>query len=88
VRFTVKTDDGAFIYIQYLGILEITPGIIDVMRGGKTPTDYGDQYFITNPRLETGDERYGWANQIVLIAEGRLVPGPAVDYQVYRVANS
>jgi hypothetical protein len=88
VRLTVHSGDGAYIYVQYLGILELTPGIVAVMRGGDTPTDYGDQYFITSPRLETGDERYMWLNQTMFIAEGRLVPGPAVDYRVYRVANS
>jgi hypothetical protein len=88
VRATFKTVDGALIYVQYNGVLELTPGIMDILGGGDVPTNYGDQYFFTNPRLETGDERYSWVNQTVFIGEGRLLPGPAVDYRVYRVANS
>jgi Protein of unknown function (DUF3237) len=48
---------------------------------------YGDQYFFTNPRLETGDERYKWVNQAQFPGQGRLVPGPTVEYRVYRVEN-
>jgi hypothetical protein len=88
VRVTVKTLDGAFIYVQYYGLLEATPAVVAVLGGGDTPTRYGDQYFFTNPRLETGDERYAWINQTMFIGEGRLLPGPAVEYRVYRVANS
>jgi hypothetical protein len=88
VRFTVQTEDGAFIYVQYLGLLELTPAVVAVMGGGGTPTGYGDQYFITNPRLETGDDRYAWVNRTAFLAEGRLLPGPAVEYRVYRVVGS
>jgi hypothetical protein len=36
------------------------------------------------PRLETGDERYGWVNRAVFVAEGRIHP-VGVQYRVYRV---
>jgi hypothetical protein len=87
-RVTLKTDDGALIYVQYFGLLEMTPAILDVLAGGNTPTEFGDGYFYTSPRLETGDERYSWVNQTVFLAEGRAVPGPRAEYRVYRVANS
>lgn len=83
---TYETDDGAVIYVQYFGLLELTPGILDILRGGTTPTNFGEQYFFTNPRLETGDERYSWVNQTLFIGEGRLIPGRA-EYRVHRVAN-
>lgn len=88
VRATLETVDGAHIYIQYYGVAELTPAIQAILGGGGTPTNYGDQYFFTNPRMETGDERYSWLNQTMFIGEGRLLPGPAVEYRVYRVANS
>ena len=47
-------------------------------------TDYGDQYFRTSPRFETGEPRYAWLNQTLFVAEGRLRPG-MVEYKVYRV---
>ncbi|MGH9008407.1 MAG: DUF3237 domain-containing protein [Acidimicrobiia bacterium] len=87
VRATFKTHDDAVIYVQYLGILEVTPALMAVLGGGGTPTEFGDQYFFTNPRCETADERYAWLNQTVLISQGRVVPGPRVEYKVFRVAN-
>ena len=87
VRGTLHTVDGAFIYLQLLGLIELTPGIMAILGGGDTPTNFGEQYFFTNPRLETGDERYSWVNQTVFIGEGRLTPG-RVEYRVYRVANA
>jgi hypothetical protein len=84
-RVTFLTHDGAVLYASYFGLLQVTPGIMDVLGGGQTPTEYEDHYFRTQPRFETGDERYAWINQTYFVAEGRLVPGPAVDYRVYRV---
>ncbi len=87
-RVTFKTVDGALIYVQDFGLVELTSAIMDIINGtSDTPTNFGDQYFFTNPRLETGDERYSWVNQTVFIGEGRVVPGPRVEYRVYRVAN-
>lgn len=94
-RLTFKTVDGALIYVQYFGLTELTPAIMDILDGGDTPTNFGDQYFFTNPRMETGDERYLWVNQTMFIGEGRLLPAPPatpqgrarVEFRVYRVAN-
>ena len=36
------------------------------------------------PRLETGDERYGWVNHTAFVGRGRLIPGGAA-YEMYRV---
>jgi hypothetical protein len=51
-----------------------------------TGTDYGDQYFFTNPRIESGDERYAWVNKTFFIGEGHILPGLAVEYRVWRPA--
>ncbi|MGY1829524.1 DUF3237 domain-containing protein [Geodermatophilus sp. SYSU D01180] len=87
VRATIQTVDGAYIYAQYPGLMELTPAILAIMGGGAS-TDFGDQYFFTTPRLETGDERYAWVNQTLFVAEGRVLVGPAVEYRVYRVARN
>jgi hypothetical protein len=65
------------------GLVELTA----VLGGGDTPTGYGDQYFFTQPRLETGDERYAWVNRTMFLGEGRLLPGPRAEYRVHRVEN-
>lgn len=87
VRATIKTHDGAFIYMQYYGLIEATPEIQQVLGGADLSVGFGDQYFFTNPRMETGDERYAWMNRTMFIGEGRLVAGPKVEYRVYRVEN-
>jgi hypothetical protein len=85
VRGTLETDDGARIYLQYHGILVMNEKIAKSMAEG-AETQYGDSYFFTQPRFETGDERYAWLNSIVAIGEGRTVPN-AVEYRVYQVVS-
>ena len=86
VRVQFRTDDGAAIYGQYNGLLELNEAVQQVLAGTRSGTDYADQYFRTTPRFETGDERYAWLNRSVFVAEGRLMPGLGAEYRVYRVA--
>lgn len=87
VRVTFKTDDGANIYVQYHGVLEVTEAIARILEGADESTEFGDQYFFINPRMETGDERYAWVNQTTFLGQGRVVAGPAVEYVIYRLDN-
>ena len=84
VRATFVTDDGAHIYLQYTGIGDFAAGMEKFASGGST--DFGEIYFITSPRFETGDERYVWLNRIVAVAEGRAGPG-WVEYNVSQVVS-
>jgi hypothetical protein len=84
VRATFHTHDGANIYVQYFGILEYTDPIIAAV-SGERDSEFGESYFRTTPRLETGDERYAWVNQTVFVGEGRVLVGPTVEYRVHRV---
>jgi len=83
VRAQFLTDDGAAIYAVYYGLLEMNEKVQRAIASGGS-TDYGDQYFRTNPRLETGDPRYAWLNRTMFVAEGRIGPH-AVEYKVHRV---
>jgi len=83
MRAQMITDDGALIYTHYDGLLELNRKVADAV-ANRSSTDYGDQYFRTAPRFETGDARYVWLNQSLFVAEGRLHPG-AVEYRVHRV---
>jgi hypothetical protein len=85
VRGTFETDDGAFIYFEYNGRLEMTPAVQAAM-AGEGSTEFGDSYFVTTPRLQTGDSRYAWVNNIMCVAQGKLSPG-RVDYEVFEVRN-
>ncbi|MDP6376157.1 MAG: DUF3237 domain-containing protein [Pseudomonadales bacterium] len=82
VRATFETDDGALIYMQYFGVVML-PSTDDEEL---IETQYGDLYFMTQPRFETADERYAWLNGIVAVAQGRTLPG-AVEYRVYALEN-
>ena len=85
VRATLETDDGAFIYVEYLGKLELTPKVQAALAGNGT-TEYGESYFVTAPRMQSDDPRYLWVNNIVCVAQGKISAG-RVDYQVLQVAN-
>ncbi len=85
VRGTLETHDGAHIYMQYHGILEMNEKVLTAMGKGES-LDYGDTYFMTSPRFETGDSRYEWLNHLVSVAEGRMLPN-AVEYRVFCVLN-
>jgi hypothetical protein len=85
VRIQMETDDGAFIYAQYFGLLELNDAVQGFISGRQEETEFGDQYFRIAPRLECGDPRYAWVNQTVFVAEGRGFPGYGVEYRVFRV---
>jgi hypothetical protein len=85
VRAQVETNDGATLYLQYLGLLELNEAVQNATATG-TGTAYGDQYFFTNPRIETGDPRYAWLNTTFFIGEGHLIEGLGVEYRVWRPA--
>jgi hypothetical protein len=83
VRAQLVTDDGAGIYVTYLGLLELNDATATAMAtGGETSFD--DQYFRTTPRLESGDPRYAWVNTTMFVARGRLIPG-GVEYELFRL---
>ena len=85
VRATLKTDDGANIYVQYFGVVHLTEKVMASL-ASEGAIDFGDTYFFTTPRFETGDERYAWLNKIVAVGQGRMLPN-AVEYRVFEVQN-
>lgn len=86
VRAQFLTHDGAAIYLRYEGLLEMNAAVQAAVSSPDKGTDYGDQYFRSAPRFETGDPRYAWLNQALFVGEGHIRPGPIVEYKVYRVA--
>ncbi len=75
VRMTLRTDDGALIYMQYGGRLDLAR------------RDDGLNAYCA-PVFETGDERYAWLNGIQAVGKGRIVAGPAgtrIEYEFHEV---
>ncbi|MFN6540753.1 MAG: DUF3237 domain-containing protein [Nostoc sp. EkiNYC01] len=85
VRLLLETEDGARIYVQYYGVVVMNEKIGTALASGGV-TKYGDTYFMTQPRFETGDARYGWLNRVVAVGEGRLESG-VVEYRVCELVN-
>jgi hypothetical protein len=85
VRGQCRTDDGAFLFFAYRGLLELNePVQRAIASGGETQFD--DQYFRISIEVETGDPRYNWLTHSSLIGRGRLCAGPGVAYEVFRVS--
>lgn len=84
VRGQFLTDDDAVLYLSYVGLVEVTDAALAALADGPG-TDFGDHYFVTTPRLESGDPRYAWVNQSTFVGQGRIQPGPTVEFRVFRV---
>lgn len=87
VRGQIRTDDGAMIYFQVQGHLEIT-GAVQQFMAGEAGTDWDDHYFRFAYKLECGDERYAWVNRLVMVGQARFLldgDGQAVEVRAYRV---
>ena len=74
VRFTLETDDGALVYVQYHGRCDVSKGMAE------------PGFVYSAPRFETGDERYAWLNSIQAVQKGRLDPETLqITYKTYEV---
>lgn len=68
-RYTLKTDDGALIYISNWGYRHGPLDVMNKLSNGQevNPKEY---YFRTSPKFETGSEEYFWLNNIICVAAG------------------
>ena len=80
----IRMDDGAILYVQYFGLLEMNEAVTDALANG-TATGFDDQYLRTNPRFETSDPKYAWLQQGLFVGQGRVIEGLGVQYNVFRV---
>jgi hypothetical protein len=87
VHATLKTDDGALIYIAYNGIISHSKESWDRMMKGEVLTSK-DHYFITAPTMQTSAEKYAWLNHVQCIGKIVEVKGGEdsfVKYDIYIV---
>jgi hypothetical protein len=68
-RYTLKTDDGALIYVDNRGFRHGPPDVMARLAAGE-PVDPNLYYFRTTPVFETGAKQYQWLNGIVAVAVG------------------
>lgn len=87
VRLSVRTDDGALIYMTYNGIISHTKESWDRLLKGEVLTAK-DHYFLTAPTMQTSSEKYAWVNQVQCIGkvvEVKLGEGSYVKYDIFIV---
>jgi hypothetical protein len=81
-RYNLETHDGAVIYLQTTGTRTGKKEVLEKLGEGKIGPD---QYRMRlNLTMETGDERYSWVNDAVMIASSGRV-GDMVIYDAYQV---
>jgi hypothetical protein len=79
VRITLRTDDGAFIYMSYCGMRHGPQWVLDRLNKGEK-VDPSEYYFRTAPLFETSSEKYSFLNRIMSIGRGRReATGPIYD---------
>ncbi len=75
VRMTLRTADGALVYVQYGGRLNLA----DRANG---------LHAYVAPTFETADERYAWLNAVQAVGKGKLIPGAEgtrIEYEFFEV---
>ena len=89
VRVTLKTDDGALIYITYNGIFKESPAGKAKASRGEVLTARDVAYFVTAPTFETSAPQYAWLNDVQAVAKmielKESATGGYVKYDVFAV---
>ena len=82
VRVTLKTADGALIYMRSEGLLKFSREVAKkVLSGAAEPSEY---YLRERTLFETGSETYGWLNAIIGIGTGWYVKDQ-VGMSIYEI---
>jgi len=83
VRTTLRTEDGALIYVTYRGVSIIPADARARIMAGEV-VDPSTYYFRTTPYFETASEKYAWLNKIVTVGVGTRNKS-SVSYHIYAV---
>lgn len=68
-RYTLRTDDGALIYVRNIGVRHGPPEVLAAIARGEQ-VDPMKYYFRATPTFETGDKKYAWLNRIICVCSG------------------
>jgi hypothetical protein len=83
-RYTLRTDDGALIYVSNRGLRHGPPEILARLRRGEAvgPAAYS---FRTVPAFETGAAAYAWLNDLIAVCSGvRTTDAVILDFYAVR----
>jgi Protein of unknown function (DUF3237) len=82
-RYAFETDDGALIEIINKGVRHGPPDVVARLAQGED-VDPSEYYMRTTARLETGDPRYDWVNNMLFVGAGGRFASQ-VHVQLYTV---
>jgi hypothetical protein len=82
-RYTLRTDDGALIYVRNLAYRHGPPEVIAALAAGR-PVDPASYYFRGATFFETSDARYAWIAANIVICSGEREPA-GVKVKFYKV---
>ncbi len=83
-RYTLRTQDGAFVYVRNRGVRSGPPDVLARLRTGESvePASY---YFRTTPTFETGAPPYTWLNDLVAVCSAaRAAHAVTLDFFAVR----
>lgn len=83
VRMTLKTDDGALIFLHYNGMRHGPEEVLARLGQGEA-VDPATYYMRAMPIFETSSAKYSWLNRAVFVAMGRRVAAGPI-YEVHEV---
>jgi hypothetical protein len=83
LRYILRTDAGALLYVQAQGLRHGPPEVLARLGAGDE-VDPASYVFRTTVTIETADERLAWLNDGVFVAVGGRWP-EGVSYDVYVV---
>lgn len=83
VRAVWETHDGARIYVQYYGFIDVPQNFPSDPKE-QAQLDPADYYFRTAPTFRTSDERYLWLNKILAVGIGRFNAN-GLGYRIYKL---
>jgi len=85
VRTTIKTEDGALIYMSYNGVFKDTKESQDRANKGEVLASH-DFYFIIAPTMQTSAKKYEWLNDVQCIGKMVSYKNDAyVKYDIFAV---
>jgi Protein of unknown function (DUF3237) len=83
IRYTLKTDRGALLYVQSHGVRHGKPDVLARLAAGED-VDPSEYTFRTTVSIETSAPELAWLNDGVFVAVGARQPG-GISYDVYLV---
>ncbi len=72
IRVLLRTDDGAHVFVTLLGTAKWADRI-------------GEGPIYSMARLESGDERYRWVNNLPLVSKGQITEGRTVAHEFFEL---